>query len=73
MATARQETWAQAAAKAASEGNDAAAGLFALLSFPNDRERGHVCDGHIRGFRRGERRGFKCAICGDVKKWVDPS
>jgi hypothetical protein len=71
MTTARQIYWRQASDEEARRGNDLAAGFFALLSLPNEREREHSCRGHAVGFSRHGRRGFKCGICSKVVKWVD--
>jgi hypothetical protein len=71
--TARQSAWAEASDRADREGNTLAAGLFALLSLPNEQERsGHACRSHAVGFRTGEgRRGFRCGICRKVVRWID--
>lgn len=74
MTTARQKLWAAAAERAAAaDGQELAAGLFALLALPSDAERaGHSCREHAVGFRTVEgRRGFRCGICGEVVRWVD--
>lgn len=71
--TQRQRAWTDASEQAAREGDDLSAGFFSLLALPNNRERtGHSCREHAIGFSREGRRGFKCGICGDVVKWVDP-
>jgi hypothetical protein len=70
--THRQQAWLDASDQAEREGN-MAAGLFALLAMPNEQERQrHDCAEHAVGFRRDNRRGFKCGICSDVLVWLDP-
>jgi hypothetical protein len=68
MTTARQQRWLDAAERS----EEPAATLFRLIAQPNERERGHFCDGHALGFRREGRRGFRCGICRRVIRWVDP-
>jgi hypothetical protein len=72
--TARQLAWRRASDESAARGEGLAAGMFALLSLPNEREgRGHSCREHALGFRTAKgRRGFRCGICREVVKWVDP-
>lgn len=67
MTTERQRQWAEAAERAK---HPVTAGLFTLLSLPNEQERGHSCSGHHVTFSRDGRRGIKCGICGTVVKWV---
>lgn len=69
--TARQQRWIDASDRADRDGNVLAAGLFALIAQPNDRERTHSCTGHAVGFSRDGRRGFKCGVCRRVVRWID--
>jgi hypothetical protein len=71
--SARQQAWAVAAVEADRAGSEVAALLFTLIAQPSAQERrGHSCVEHAQGFRRDGRRGFKCGICREVVKWVDP-
>jgi hypothetical protein len=67
--TTRQRAWIDAA----EHSEPLAAGLFLLIAQPRiPDEREHSCREHAVGFRRHGRRGFKCGVCRQVVKWVDP-
>ncbi len=66
---ARQQAWANAAREAAHAGSPAAA-IFALVAQPSERERGHTCAEHARGFTRDGQRGLRCGVCRTHLRWV---
>lgn len=66
--TSRQRYWQ----RAAEHSDGVARDLFTLIAQPNKDERGHRCESHAIGFRRDGRRGFRCGICREIVKWVDP-
>jgi hypothetical protein len=67
--SARQQHWLDAARTS----DDLAAGLFLLIALPNANEGGHSCSEHAIGFSRDGRRGFRCGVCRNVVRWIDPN